>query len=103
MTHEVSVLADWYEPNQKIHTPPAIPTSYRLFDAKINLVANANGHFIGDPFGEREFISFLGYVLNRYSQVGKVLVVSPAEGIAPTRKLERSSLVFSLISGENSV
>ncbi|KAJ3843445.1 hypothetical protein F5878DRAFT_706836 [Lentinula raphanica] len=39
---------------------PAVPTFTRLYDATILLVPNANGHITGSPFGDREYIGFLG-------------------------------------------
>ncbi|KAJ4480603.1 hypothetical protein C8J55DRAFT_513260 [Lentinula edodes] len=39
---------------------PAVPTFTRLYDAMILLVPDANGHITESPFGEREYIGFLG-------------------------------------------
>ncbi|KAF5388909.1 hypothetical protein D9757_005128 [Collybiopsis confluens] len=58
-THGTSALAvDHHHPSTD--TPPAVPTFSRLFDAVIDLVPDANGQVTGGPFGQREFIGFLG-------------------------------------------
>ncbi|KAJ3984481.1 hypothetical protein F5890DRAFT_1302014 [Lentinula detonsa] len=48
------------QPAHKRDAFPTVPTFTRLYDATILLVPNANGHITGSPFGEREYIGFLG-------------------------------------------
>ncbi|KAJ4488127.1 hypothetical protein J3R30DRAFT_3400703 [Lentinula aciculospora] len=48
------------QPPYKRDALPAIPTFTRLYDATILLVPNANAHITESPFGEREYIGFIG-------------------------------------------